>query len=123
MSCNCKTNNINVGKTENNTNGHGVSFDNFKQRLTNILYYILVLIIGLPFVNIFFIWFLFKTIVINQNIDITNLLVIVAKKLNVKLKDEEDDDDDDDELEILTENDVELLDVEDITEYKEKDNV
>jgi hypothetical protein len=118
MGCNCKTNNLNLETKDNNVTKNKVSLDSFKQRLTNIIYFILVLIIGLPFINLFFIWFLFKTVVIKQNIDITNLLVIVAKKLNMKLKDE-DEDEDDDELEILTENDVELLEVEDITDNKE----
>jgi uncharacterized membrane protein len=121
MSCNCKADNkLNVSTTENRVKQNKLLINNIKQTSTSLLYYLFVLILGLPFINIFFIWFLFKTIVINQNVDVTNLLAIVAKKLNVKLKDEEEDNDDDDDLEILTENDVILLDVEDITENKEK---
>jgi hypothetical protein len=125
MSCNCKADNKLTSQiTENKVKQNKFSINNIKKSSTSLLYYLFVLILGLPFINIFFIWFLFKTIVINQNVDVTNLLAIVAKKLNVKIKDEEeDDDDDDDDLEILTENDVILLDVEDITEPKEKGNV
>jgi hypothetical protein len=114
MSCGCKSGDITPTNLSNNENKFSVN--KIKDTLINSMYFLFVLIIGLPFINIFFIWFLFKTIVVNQNIDITNLLAIVAKKMNVKFNEEpEEDDDDYEELSVLTEDDVVLLDVEDIT--------
>lgn len=113
MGCGCKSGDITP--TNLSENGNKFSVNKIKDTLINSMYFLFVLIIGLPFINIFFIWFLFKTIVVNQNIDITNLLAIVAKKMNVKFNEEPDEDDDYEELSVLTEDDVVLLDVEDIT--------
>jgi hypothetical protein len=113
MGCGCKSGDITPTILTEKRNK--ISVTNIKNILVNGMYFLFVLILGLPFINIFFIWFLFKTIVVNQNVDITSLLAIVAKKMNVKLNEEPDEDDDFEELSVLTEDDVVLLDVEDIT--------
>jgi len=72
----------------------------------------LMLVCTLPIINLVIIWFMFKTLVLSKNVNIKPLLVAIGNKF----KESDDDDDDDDiELDELTEDDVEMLDVEDIT--------
>lgn len=70
----------------------------------------LLMIAALPIINLFIIWFIFRTLILNKNVDIKPLLLAIGKKF----KPEEDDDDDDDYDE-LTEDDVVMVEVEDIT--------
>jgi len=70
----------------------------------------------LPIINLVIIWFMFNTIVLTKEVSIMKL----AKKImgGKKYTDDDDyydDDDDDDDFEELTEDDVIMVDVEDIT--------
>ncbi len=72
-------------------------------------------ILALPIINIAIIWFMFQIIVLNKSFNVKDIVFkIMGKTLR---RDDDDDDDDDDyyELDELTENEVTLLDVEEIT--------
>jgi hypothetical protein len=69
----------------------------------------------LPLINLVIIWFMFSTIVLTKEVSIIKL----AKKIMGGRKyddDEDDDEDEDDDFEELTEDDVIMVDVEDITD-------
>jgi hypothetical protein len=70
----------------------------------------LVLVAALPIINLYIIWFIFNMLVLNKNIDVKPILLTLGNKFKQK-----DYDEDDEEYNELTEDDVELLDVEDIT--------
>jgi len=74
----------------------------------------LIGILLLPIINIVIIWFMFSTIVLTKDVNIVNLL---SKFVGKKNDDDDDDDDDfDDDFDDLTEDDVVMVDVEDITD-------
>ena len=73
----------------------------------------LLLVAALPLINVYIIWIMFKMLVLNKNIDVKPLLLAIGSKF--KQKHDEDDEIDEEEYDTLTENDVVLLDVEDIT--------
>jgi hypothetical protein len=72
----------------------------------------LVLVAALPLINLYIIWLMFNMLVLNKNIDVKPILLSLGNKFKQK---DDDDDEDDDEYNELTEDDVILLDVEDIT--------
>ena len=57
------------------------------------------------------IWFVFKTLLLNRNVDLKPMLLSILSKF----KSDDDDDDDDYEYYDLTEDDVEPMGVEEIT--------
>jgi len=72
-----------------------------------------------PIIMLVIIWFMFDTIVLNKDIDLRKVVNKFVKANNFIFKegDEYDDDDDDDDVfEELTEDDVVLVNVEDITQ-------
>jgi len=69
----------------------------------------------LPLIMIAIIWFMFDTIVLNKDIDLRRVINRFVKANKFFSKDDEDDDDDDDDYENLTEDDVIMVNVEDIT--------
>lgn len=102
--CGCKTNKKNdildsvVDKKSNQT----VSGYIFK-----IIAFLLMILI-LPIINLFIIWFIFRTLVLNKEVDIKPLLVAIGSKFNNK-------EDNDTDFDSLTEDDVEMINVEDLT--------
>ncbi len=72
----------------------------------------LLMVALLPIINLVIIWFIFNLLVLNKNIDIKPALVFLGKKFQEKDTDEDNDDVDFDKL---TEDDVVLLDVNEIT--------
>ena len=68
-------------------------------------------ILLLPFINLAIIWFMFNTIVLTKDV---NILKVMKKIMSKKLKD--DDDEDEDDFDELTDDDVIMMDVEDITD-------
>jgi hypothetical protein len=113
MGCNCKNDkgfiegkseNVSVGKK---TGNYIVKFLGF-----------LILLALLPIINVVIIGFMFKTLVLNKEVNLKSLLLFVGKKGKVKTEDDDDDDYDDDEYDYLTEDEVVMVDVEDITEKK-----
>jgi hypothetical protein len=73
----------------------------------------LILVAALPLINLYIVWLMFNMLVLNEKIDVKPMLLSLGNKF--KQKDDDDDDDDDDDYEELTEDNVILLDVEDIT--------
>jgi hypothetical protein len=69
----------------------------------------LVMVALLPIINLVIIWFLFRTLILNRDVDMKPLLMAIGKKFQPK------EDDDDDDYDDLTEEDVVMVDVEDIT--------
>jgi hypothetical protein len=105
--CNCKKDINGVEfKTEDQTflkktGGYGIRFFGF-----------LISLFLLPVIIIASIIFMFKTIVLNENVDIKSILMSIIKKGKT---DDDDDELEDDEYDYLTEEDVSMVDVEDIT--------
>lgn len=129
MGCNCKTGekpNVNLASKLNSNNDNENNVKNTK--LSIVLTYtakmigFLVGILLLPLINIAIIWFMFRTLVLNKEVDLKLLFsrMMRSKKIKDLAKDDEDfydedDDEDDDDFENLTENDVIMVDVDDIT--------
>jgi hypothetical protein len=111
MGCNCKSD---IGAEDSlTTESKKITKEVIIKYVLKSLAFILG-IIALPIINIFIIWFMFSIIVLNKNVDIKPLLLSISEKLKNK---DDDDDDDDYNYDELTPEDVELLDVEDITNY------
>ena len=70
----------------------------------------------LPIINLVIIWFMFNTIVLTKDVSIIKLLKKIMGGRKYDDDDEYYDDDDDDDFEELTEDDVVMVDVEDITD-------
>jgi len=114
MSCNCKTKNyptnqksLNKTLTKNNT---------------NIVLRILAFSLGLLFLPIIMmgvIWFMFELLMLNKEIDMKKIANIMTSKIKPFNEDYEKEDDDDDYDEFTEEN-YEMLDVEEITPITSK---
>jgi len=127
MGCGCKTGekpNVNLSSKTNNSNDIDKNVKN--KKLSIFLTYtakIIGFFVGvllLPLINIAIIWFMFRTLVLNKEVDLKLLFsrMMRSKKIKDLAKDDEDfydEDDDDDDFENLTENDVIMVDVDDIT--------
>ena len=109
MSCNCKNGQSMESMLENeNKNPKSVGQTVIKYTLKVLGF--LILVAALPIINLYIIWFIFNMLVLNKNIDVKPILLTLGNKFKQK-----DYDEDDEEYNELTEDDVELLDVEDIT--------
>ncbi len=109
MGCNCKSQNIddilNVDRPK-------LSIGKLIGKYTLKILSFLLMIAMLPLINIAIIWFMFKTLVLNQDVNIKPLLLALGNQFKEKDNDEEIDEEEFDEL---TEDDVIMVDVEDIT--------
>jgi hypothetical protein len=114
MGCNCKSGNI----ADMALNGNG----EYKVRkrwyvyvfeyTVKIILYLLSIIIGLPILNVYVIYLVFKLLVLNKNLDTNNLvssLISLTKKFTPNDNNDDDDDDDDN-------GDYKLTDVDEIEE-------
>jgi hypothetical protein len=114
MSCNCKNGQSidsmleNGGQTKNSVTQTVIKY------ALKILGF-LILIAALPIINIYIVWLIFNMLILNKNIDVKPILLSLGKKFKQKDDDDDDDDDDYEDYKELTEDDVVLLDVEDIT--------
>jgi hypothetical protein len=112
MSCNCKS----VNNLETSENVRFLKTNN-KEKIKLIGHYILKMvgfIIGillLPLINVAIVIFMFNTIVLTKEV---NMVKIIKRFTNHKFNNNYDEDDEDD-FDNLTEDDVVMLDVEDIT--------
>lgn len=130
MGCNCKTGekpNVTLN-SKSNTNTYNEN-DVKNSKLSIVLTYtakmigFLVGVLLLPLINIAIIWFMFKTLVLNKEVDLKLLFSRMMRSKKIKdlskddedFYDEDDDEDDYDDFENLTENDVIMVDVDDIT--------
>jgi len=109
--CNCKNNpsmdEMLEGENENKLN----LGSNILKYILKTLGFLLFLIL-LPIINLAIIWFAFNIFVLNKNVDIKQMLMFIGNGFK---KTEIDETLSDDELEMLTEDDVYMVDVEDIT--------
>ena len=65
----------------------------------------------LPIINVLIIWFIFRTLVLDKDVNMKEIMTFIANKI----KKPDYDDEDDDDFDSLTEDDVVMVDVEDIT--------
>ena len=108
MGCNCKSN-----KTTD-------EFTSETNKITTekVIHYtlkfigFLLLVIMLPIINLVIIWFMFRLIVLNKDVDIKAFLVAIYQKFKVN---ETDDEDDLEDINDLSEDDLIMENVEDIT--------
>ena len=110
MSCNCKSS-VETQKVFDNK-PLGVKISHYVLKTLAFL----IMVALLPVINLFIIYFMFKTIVLNKEVDVKPMLVSLGRKFK-QMADEEDDEEEDD-YNNLTSDDVEMLEVEDITEKK-----
>lgn len=105
MGCNCKSGNDQyaVGSEVNLTK----KITNYTLRSVVFLFSLILLPIILSAV----IWFMFRTLVLNKNVNIIEILTLLFNKLTPN----KDDDDDDDDYDDYNEDEYELIDVEHIT--------
>lgn len=103
MSCNCKNEKKIDVKSESKNK---ISFYFLK-----ILIYMIFLLL-LPVIIVAFMIIGFKVFVLSESIDIKPLLVRLAKSFSIK------DEDEDEDYENITEDDLIMVDVEDITNKK-----
>jgi hypothetical protein len=109
--CNCKNGQSMESMFENNAQNNKPVGQTVIKYTLKVLGF-LVLVAALPLINLYIIWFMFNMLVLNKNIDVKPMLLYLGNKFK---QTDDDDDDDDDDYEELTENNVILLDVEDIT--------
>ena len=107
MGCNCKNSAQAQEIHDNRTTGVKVTHYTLKTLA------FLLMVVLLPVINLFLIYFMFKTLVLSKEVDIKPLLLAIGKKF--KDNSDEDDDEDDIDYETLTPEDVVMVDVEDIT--------
>lgn len=108
MSCNCKGDK----KTDDFLKDESIPSESIGQKILKYFFKTLAFVFMLallPIIVLFIIWFMFKMLVLNKDINIKPLLLAIGKKFQQTEEDYEDD------YETLTEKDVVMVDVEDIT--------
>lgn len=113
--CNCKGNKDNVNKALNEKESKTKVKLSFTSYMLKTLGFLMLLAL-LPLINLVIIWFMFRTLVLNKDIDLKPLLLGIGNRFKEKKEIDEDIDLDD-----LTEDDVVMVGVEDITN-KRKSN-
>lgn len=119
MSCNCKSGVGNSLNEEIEEKGQKNVIIGYISRSLFFLFSLLLV----PIILIFSVYFMFKTIVLNYDLNVKEMLKSLLKIMKRANSDYDDDDDyddfdDDEDFETLTEDDVVLYDVEDLTEKK-----
>ena len=121
MGCNCKANNIT--ELAFSTNGDGVRkvwYAYVLEYTVKTLAFIVSLVVGLPILNFYVIYLLFKFLILNRNLDM-NELVSSVSSLSKKIKminDIEDEDDYEHEEDELILSDVD--EIEELTIFEKK---
>lgn len=111
--CNCKNKNgfnVNVNNTSSNTEvkkSQDTTFNKVVRYTLKVIGFLLMVAL-LPIINLFIIWFIFRTLVLTKEVDIKPMIKFVGAKLRNNTKDEEID------YENLKAEDFEILDVEEI---------
>lgn len=104
MGCGCKKDKTNNSETE------GVKTNsNLGQNITMYILKtlgFLVVVALYPIISLVILWVIFKTLVLNKQINLKPLLLAIGNSFKEK--------DDDEDIEDLTENDVVMLDVEEV---------
>lgn len=116
MGCNCKSSNLSPINGENIIKEKPLQLT--LKYVAKTIGFLIALAL-LPIIMVVIIWFMFDVIILNKNVDLRIILdkfIKHEKYFNSNYEDDDDeDDDDDDEDEYLTEDDVVMLNVEDIT--------
>ncbi len=116
MSCNCKSGVGNTLNQEIKEKGKKKVIGGYTSRLILFLFSLLLL----PVILIFSIYFMFRTIVLNYDLNTKEMfsgVLKAMKRANSDYDEEDEEDEEDDEyFESLTSDDVILYDVEDLTE-------
>ena len=114
MGCSCKNDNI-VDMALNGGNSNTVVRKRWYvyvvEYIVKLMVYLLTICIGLPILNGYVIYLVFKLLVLNQNLnskDLVSSLVSLTKKFTPN-DDDDDDDDDDDEYELTDVDEIEEL--------------
>jgi ATP-dependent Zn protease len=118
MGCGCKTNNNYEPNSEGSNNNKKKSFSNI---LIRLLAFMLIMVF-LPIIIIAIIWFVFELVMLNKEIDMKKFINVMSSKIkpfneDYEYNNDEDDDEDDDEF---TEENYEMVDVEEITPIASK---
>lgn len=113
MSCNCKSGEGNSLNEEIEEKGEKNVIIGYISRSLLFLFSLLLV----PIILIFSVYFMFKTIVLNYDLNVKEMLKSLLKIMK-RANSDYDDYDDDEDFETLTEDDVVLYDVEDLTEKK-----
>lgn len=108
MGCNCKGNNGIDLIQEKEKAPLGKRILNYSLKSLAFLFMMAIM----PIIVLFIIWFIFKTLVLNENVDIKPLLLSLGNKFKEK---DDDDYEDDEDFDNLTEDDVEMVGVDIIT--------
>jgi len=110
MGCNCKGNNKNIDSylTDGTKSQEKIGPLIGTYILKSIAF--ILMIAALPIINLFIIWFIFRTLMLNKEVNIKPLLTVIGKKFQDKSEDDEEEDYDN-----LTKDDVVLVNVEEIT--------
>lgn len=107
--CNCKSDKKIDELLVNDKQENKKLNDNITSYFFKILGFIFLIAL-LPIINLFIIWFIFRTLVLNKNVNIKPLLLAIGQKFQQK-----DEVEDDEYIDDLTEDDVIVQNVEDIT--------
>ena len=116
MGCNCKSGRENVLGFDTNENveiKNRFSWVGLLIFIVKTFLYLISLVIILPIIFPFTAYILFKTIYLNESVNVTGALVSIGTTLGIKDKGNDEDYDDDDEYD---EEDLVMMDVEDITD-------
>jgi hypothetical protein len=115
MGCNCKTNNVAdlAFNTKSDSKIRKAWYTYVLEYTVKILAFLITIIIGLPIINGYIIYLVFKLLILNENLNATDLvssLVSLTKKFTPEDDDDdEDEDDDDDEYELTDVDEIEEL--------------
>lgn len=119
MGCNCKNKN-GVEDIDSNGSVNGIPNATNETNFSKIVKYtvkslVFLLVLALfPIISVFIIWFIFKTIVLNKQIDMKPMISFVGRKLKDNVNEEEDYED----LTDANPDDYEVLEVEELNRSK-----
>ena len=113
MGCNCKRDNItDLAFVTKGNKVRKAWYAYVLEYTVKIVAFLITLIVGLPVLNGYVIYLLFKFLILNRNLntkDLVSSLVSLSKKFSPKDDDDDDDNEDDDEYELTDVDEIEEL--------------
>jgi hypothetical protein len=82
MSCNCK-NNINIDQVLEGNKGPSLPTGETIMKYTLKVLAFILFVLMLPILNVYIIWLIFKTLVLNESVDIMPLLIKIGEKFKI----------------------------------------
>jgi ATP-dependent Zn protease len=120
MSCGCKTNTkIQTNEQSSTLNINRNIKNGYSLFFVRVLAFTLSLFL-LPIIMIAIVWFMFQLFFLNKEIDMKKILQVLSSKIKPFNEGYEADDDYEDEEDEFTEEDYEMVDIEDITPVTNK---